>query len=160
MLSRRRTDYGFSLIEALFATAIVASAFTTATGLLTRTAAANARSRLVTRAAILAAGKMEELQSLVFDVALDGANVDDEELSESPEDALADDRSGYADYFTSAGAPLDADGTRPPGAMFVRRWSVRALDAARDVLALQVTVGTGAGPPLASVTTIRTRRGG
>jgi hypothetical protein len=125
-----------------------------------RAAAANARSRLVTQAAILAAGKMEALQALAFDIAPDGTSVEDDELSESPPDALTADTPGYLDYFTSAGRPLEADGARPAGATFVRRWSVAALDTVGDVLALQVAVGTGAGPPLVSLTAIRVRRGG
>jgi type II secretory pathway pseudopilin PulG len=154
-----RPEDGFSLAEALIAMAITATAFTAAAQLLMRASAATRRARLVTRAAILATSKMEELESLVYGVGADGANDEDEELAESPDGSLASDVPGYGERFDSGGRALDErDG--PAGAYFARRWSIRALDDSGDVLALQVLVTTGAGPPLATLTAIRARRGG
>jgi prepilin-type N-terminal cleavage/methylation domain-containing protein len=154
------SERGFSLIEALVAIAITVVAFSAAAQLLVQASAATRRARLVTRGAILAASKMEELDSLAFEVAADGSGVRDERLVESPDRSLVQDVPEYCDWFDSSGNPLaDARG-RPVGTVFVRRWSIRALDVSTDTLALQVIVTTGSDPPLAALTAVRTRRGG
>jgi len=155
----RDSECGFSLIEALIALAITATAFTAAAQLLVQASAATRRARLVTRAAILATSKMEELESLVYAVGADGADVEDERLSESPERSLVEDLPEYCEWFDSWGRPI-GNGARPAGASFARRWSVRALDDSGDTLALQVVVTTRAGPPLAALTAVRSRWGG
>jgi prepilin-type N-terminal cleavage/methylation domain-containing protein len=155
----RRSERGFSLIEALIALAITATAFTAAAQLLMQASAATRRARLVTRAAILARSKMEELESLVYAVGEDGADVEDAGLSESPEGSLVENLPEYCEWFDSWGRPA-GNGARPPGASFARRWSVRALDDSGNTLALQVVVTTGVGPPLATLTTVRSRWGG
>lgn len=152
-----RPQGGFSLVEALIAIVITATAFTAATQLLVRASAATRRARLVTRAAILATSKMEELESLVYGVGADGADVQDVGLTESPDGSLAADVPEYCEWFDSGGRPLDEQ-VRPPGAFFTRRWAVRALDSSGDVLAMQVLVTAGAGPPVAMLTAIRARR--
>jgi len=155
----RSSPNGFSLIEALIAMAITATAFTAAAQLLMQASAANRGARLVTRAAMLATSKMEELESLAYTVGEDGADVQDEALSESPDGTLTNDIPEYCEWFDSAGQAM-SESVRPPGASFVRRWSIRALAVDGDALALQVRVATAAGQPLATITTIRTRRGG
>jgi type II secretory pathway pseudopilin PulG len=156
----RRSEHGFSLVEALVAIGITVTAFTAAVQLLIQSSAATRRARLVTRAAILASSKMEELEALMYTVGDAGANREDDGLWESPEGSLVGGEvPGYCEWFDSAGRPLSA-GQRPAGATFARRWSVRALDDSGDMLALQVLVTSGAGPPLATLTSIRTRRGG
>jgi Tfp pilus assembly protein PilV len=152
------SEHGFSLIEALIAIGITVTAFTAAVQLVMQSSAATRRARLITRAAILASSKMEELESLEYTVAGDGAAHRDERLSSSPPGALDGDVPEYCEWFDSAGRPLGA-GPRPAGAMFARRWSVRALDDAGDMLAVQVLVTSDAGPPLATLASIRTRRG-
>jgi type II secretory pathway pseudopilin PulG len=154
----RGSAEGFSLVEAMIALAIIATAFTAAVQLLMQASAANRRARLVTRAAMLAASKMEELESLTYTVGDAGADVEDEGLSESPDGTLTDDVPDYCEWFDSAGQPLSGV-ARPPGASFVRRWSIRALEVDGHALALQVRVATVAGQPLATFTAIRTRRG-
>ena len=155
----RRSAQGFSLLEALIAIAITTTAFTAAVQLLLQASAATRRARLVTRAAMLAASKMEELESLAYRVAADGTDLQDDGLSESPEGVLVEDVPEYCEWFDSGGR-LVGDAERAAGVLFARRWSVRALDRTGDVLALQVLVTSGAGPPLATLTAIRTRRGG
>jgi prepilin-type N-terminal cleavage/methylation domain-containing protein len=156
----RGSERGFSIIEALVAIAIAAVAFSTAAQLLMQASAATRRARLVTRGAILASSKMEELDSLPFEVAADGADVRDDGLAESPAGSLVHDVPEYCDWFDSRGNALAAARTRPLGAAFVRRWSIRPLDLSSDTLVLQVIVTTGSGPPLAALTAIRTRSGG
>jgi type II secretory pathway pseudopilin PulG len=158
-MRRRRSERGFSHIEARIAIVISAIAFTAAAQILTLASAATRRARILTRAAILATSKMEELESLIYRVGDDGADVQDDALIESPDRSLAEDLPDYCEWFDSAGRPIGV-GQRPTGGLFARRWSVRALDDSGDVLALQVLVTTYAGPPLTTLTAIRTRQGG
>jgi len=154
----RGSAEGFSIVEALIAIAITATAFTAAAQLLMQASAATRRARLVTRAATLASSKLEELESVTYTVGEDGEDVEDEGLSESPQGTLTNDVPAYCDWFDGTGQVISG-AVRPPGTAFVRRWSVRALGGA-DALALQVRVATAAGQPLATLTAIRTRRGG
>jgi type II secretory pathway pseudopilin PulG len=155
----RGSEHGFSIVEGLIATVITATAFTATAQLLMQASAARRRAQLVTRAAILATSKMEELESLAYTVGDDGAALEDDGLSESPERSLSVDTPEYCEWFDSGGRAI-GDDKRPAGAVFTRRWSIRTIDDSGDVLALQVLVTTGAGPPLAMVTAIRARRGG
>jgi type II secretory pathway pseudopilin PulG len=154
------SEHGFSIIEALVAIAITAGAFSTAAQLLMQASGATRRARLVTRGAILASSKMEELDSLPFEVAADGTDVRDDGLAESPRGSLVRDVPEYCDWFDSRGNALAGARTRPVGATFVRRWSIRPLDISSDTLVLQVIVTAGSGPPLAALTGVRTRSGG
>jgi len=147
------------LIEALIAMLIIATAFTTALQLLMQSSSATRRARLVTRAALLATSKIEELESLTYTVGDDGADVEDEGLMESPEGTLANDMPEYCEWFDSTGS-LTSGTVRPRGASFVRRWSVRRLGVDGDALVLQVRVATADGRSLATLTALRTRRGG
>jgi len=158
MRARGSTE-GFSLIEALIAMAIAATAFTAAVQLLMQASAATRRARLVTRAAILATSKMEELESLTYTVGDAGADIEDDGLSESPDGTLTSDVPEYAEWFDSAGRPISG-AARPPGASLVRRWSIRVVGVGGDALALQVRVAMAAGQPLTTITAIRTRQGG
>jgi prepilin-type N-terminal cleavage/methylation domain-containing protein len=155
----RRQERGFSLIEALVALAITATAFTAAALILVQASAATRHARLVTRAAILAASKMEELESLVYAVGEDGADVEDDRLSESPEASLVEDLPEYCEWFDSWARQI-GNGARPPGASFARRWSIHAVDGSGDTLTLQVLVSAGGGLPLATLTAVRSRQGG
>jgi prepilin-type N-terminal cleavage/methylation domain-containing protein len=158
-MRRQPSERGFSLIEVLIAIVISATAFTAAARLLMLASGATRRARLVTRAAILATSKMEELESLAYRVGDDGADLQDKGQSESPDRSLTENVPDYCEWFDSAGRPVGA-GQRPAGGLFVRRWSIRALDDSGDLLALQVLVATDAGPPVATLTAIRARRVG
>src|SRR5436305_2895 len=112
----RRSDRGFSLVEALIAIVITAIAFTAAAQLLLQASAATRRARLVTRAAIAATSKMAELESLLYGVTDEGADVQDEGLLPSPERSLAESLPEYCDWFDSTGRAIGA-GQRPAGAL-------------------------------------------
>src|SRR5262249_61298056 len=126
---------------------------------LRQASAATRHARLVTRAAILAASKMAELESLAYAVGEDGGDVRDDGLSESPDGSLTDDVPEYCEWFDSEGRAIAGDGERPAGALFARRWAIHAVDASGDSLAVPVVCTAGAGPPLAALTPIATRRG-
>src|SRR5262245_32776563 len=110
----RRSEHGFSLVEALIAIAITATAFTAAAQLLMQASAATRRARLLTRAALLASSKMEELESLPYGVSEDGADVQDDRLAESPDRSLTEDLPDYCEWLDSAGRPIGV-GQRPAG---------------------------------------------
>ena len=133
---------GFSVIEAVVASAILivglgslAQLFVTSTR---ATGAAGARSQ----AAILAADKMEQLRTLAWTVDPAGLPASDPALSASPSDALDRDVVGFSDQ---------------PGG-WTRRWSVQPLAASpADTIVVQVRVVAPGGAE-ARMTTVRTRR--
>jgi prepilin-type N-terminal cleavage/methylation domain-containing protein len=90
---------GFSLIEVLIATTITVVALTGLAHLFVLASAANRAARVRTIAVMLARDKMEEL------LGADAGSADG------------------ADFFNGRGEWL-GDSSPPPGAAFVRRWSV------------------------------------
>ena len=159
-LARPAPGIGFSLLEVLVAIAIISVAVTAGAQLIGMAVAANARARRVTRAAILAAQKLEELRGARFAVDDEGAVFADGRLADAPPGALATDTAGYCDYFNGFGEPVPGGPPRPAGAAIVRRWTVAPAEPMPDeLLAIQVVVvAAGVGPPDASFTTIRARR--
>lgn len=79
----------------------------------------NERARSTTFAVLLAQQKVEEL------VAAAG-------LAPSPAGALARNTAGYCDYVDRNGHSLGGDLTPPPGAVYLRRWSIEALSVRPD----------------------------
>ena len=164
--SRSRTDCGpgcgsvsgagFSLMEVLIASGLIVSL---AAGVARLTAASIEAVRVSgdqTTALLLAVWKMEQLRSLtwsrdpadasprsdlVTDLSRDPPGPGGVGLRASPADSLDRSAPGYADYLNAAGAWVGAGATAPPGASFVRRWSVRPSPLAPDdLLALDVVV--------------------
>ncbi len=115
-----RSDRGFSLLEALVATAIVASAFGVLTHLAVMATRANVSASFTTLAAQLAAGRADELASEL--AVAGGAGV-----PLSPPGALTSNTAGHSDFFDAGGRPLGSGASAAAGASIVRRWSVRTL---------------------------------
>jgi len=181
----RRLDAGFSLIEAMVATALLAGAVVSLAQLAGIAARRNASSRHATYAAILAAQKLEELRSLawgydpagmpVSDLATDTAASPETPdggtgLRPSPGRALQADTAGWVDYVDRNGRKLGG-GVRPPGGTaYIRRWAVQPLAANPDTLVVQVLViprrdagaqrrALGRRPEQARFVMLRTRKG-
>jgi hypothetical protein len=173
---------GASLIDALIAILLVVTISGGAAHLLVwgRRAAWTAGAR--TTAVMLAAQKIEQLRALPWYVDAAGAPVADAQtdlsveplgtggsgFALSPPGTLDANVPGYVD-FLDADAGWRGNGTRPPpGAVFVRRWSVRPFhgDPAHTVVlsVLVMPVADAAGPPRAGrgarLATIRTRVSG
>ena len=96
--------------------------------LFTSAAKATAAARAQTSMALLAVQRMEDLR---------GAHA----LSLSSPAALASNVAGFVDFLDCAGRVVGASVSAPPGACFVRRWSVEPLAASpASTLVLQVLV--------------------
>jgi len=153
---RQRPQRGFSLVEVLFALVVLSVAVSGLAHLFTVAAYTNARARATTYAAVLAQQKMEQLRGLAYGFEPGGGAVTDVEtditvqpelpaggagLQSSPPGALADNTVGYVDYVDASGASLGgAAAVPPPGAAYVRRWSVESLPSSANTMVLQVLV--------------------
>ena len=116
---------GFSLVETLIATLIVASAV----GGLAHLVALGARQAGATRqqlaAVTIAQSKLEELRGGPWTYASDGTPISSALLAPSPSDALLVDHDGYFEHVDGFGvvvAPTEVATTH-----YTRRWSITPL---------------------------------
>jgi prepilin-type N-terminal cleavage/methylation domain-containing protein len=130
-----RRDSGFTLVEVLVATTMVAVAVGGLGYLWTAAAGVNRSARRSTLAALFAVEKMEQLRALPFE---------DRALAASPADALRNDADGYFD--------VPAEGYR-------RRWHIAPLPSyPANALVVHVMVWRIGDPGEASLVTIKTRK--
>lgn len=148
---------GFTLIEVLIATALMASMAIGVAQLMGMGAASGHAARVQTATTILAGAKLEELRSLVWayeplvgtavprsdlstNLSVSGSGPG---LSPSPPGTLATNVAPYVDYLGAQGNWVGNGSFPPPNAMFIRRWAVVPLaeDPART-LVLSVLVTT------------------
>src|SRR5215208_4624818 len=128
-------DRGCSLLEALIATTIVATAVAALAQVAALAIHANANAKATTFTALLAQQKMEQLRALTW--SFDPAGVPRTDtttnlaaaaaaggsgLAASPADALGHDAVGYCDFLDRYGRPLGGGPPMPAGAVYVRRW--------------------------------------
>ena len=148
---------GFTLVEAVIASAILSTAVISALLVLGTCTNAVAASRRRTVATIGAVQKIEELRSLTW--AIDAAGVRTSDLTSNPavdplssggvgfsartDGTLYTSTGGYVDYLDASGTWV-GDGTSiPAAAVFVRRWAVIAAAAdPADTLVIVVVVRT------------------
>jgi len=137
MLSAR----GFSLLEVLIATTIVAVALTALAELFSLAINANRAAKTLTIATVLAVEKMEQLRSLTWGFDASGVPVADPRLATFPFDALRRNTSGFCDFVGANGQSLGEATTPPAGAIYVRRWSIEPLPSdPANALVFQVLV--------------------
>lgn len=164
-------DRGFSLLEVLIATTIVTVALAALAQLFALAVNANTAARTITVATLLAADKMEQLRSLAWGFDATGLPVADPGLATSPSDALKRNTAGFCDFVDERGRLIGEATTPPPGAVYLRRWSIEPLPAdPANTLVLQVqvtqrfsrTIEVGAAraqpPDEARLVTVRTRK--
>jgi prepilin-type N-terminal cleavage/methylation domain-containing protein len=153
---RQGPHRGFSLLEVLFALAVLSVALTGLAQLFTVAARANASARATTYAVVLAQQKMEQLRGLAFGFDTMGNAVTDLDtditvqpelpgvgtgLQPSPPGTLDENTVGYVDYIDASGAWLGgAAAVPPPGTAYIRRWSVESLPSSSSTIVLQVLV--------------------
>jgi type II secretory pathway pseudopilin PulG len=148
-------DSGFALVETLVATLVLAAGVMALAYLAMSSARAQVASRqngLVTQ---LALDKIEQLRVLAWtsdaavvpvtdwssDVAAqEPAPAGGTGLGLSPPGSLSTNVPGFCDFLDAQGRWLGSGGPAPPGAAWVRRWSVTALPDLADTLALTVVV--------------------
>jgi type II secretory pathway pseudopilin PulG len=175
-----RSERGFSLIETLIATGILAVSLVSLASLFAVAIRSNIASRTATNATVLAQQKLEELRGLAWSVDLQGmpvsdtstdTSVDPEQpnggtgLSPSPGNALTENTPGFVDYIDQFGGKRGGGANPPADAIYTRRWAIDALPANPDTLVIQVRVMRTAGnsasdrlPEEARLTTVRTRQ--
>ena len=145
---------GFSLIEVLFATAIMTVATIVLAHLAIVAVDLNRGARSTTLATVLASQKMEQLQALSWTFDAAGVRRSDTTtdtsvvphrssggtgLGVSPGGALIRNVAGYCDFVDGFGRTLGGGPPAPPGSAFLRRWSIQA-GSTPDVLVIQIVV--------------------
>jgi type II secretory pathway pseudopilin PulG len=167
----RREDEGFTLLEVVGALLLLAVAAAGVAGLVAISQRAALAARLQTSATVLAIEKLEQLRALRWasaggatqsdlttNLSVDPPGAGGGGLAPSPPGALQADTAGYVDYVDPSGRWLAGGTTPPPGAAYVRRWSIEPLaDDPADTRVLRVRVltiarsrsaaGGGAGRP-------------
>ena len=132
---------GFSLLEVLIAVAIVMVALAALAPLFALSINANTAARTMTVATVLAASKMEQLRSLTWAFDAGGFPIADPRLGASPSDALQRNSPGFCDFVDEYGGLVGEATTPPPGAVYLRRWSIEPLPAdPANAIILQVLV--------------------
>jgi prepilin-type N-terminal cleavage/methylation domain-containing protein len=137
---RAASPAGFSLIEVLVASGLLATAILSLAQLLAAATVATTRARATSDATILAWQKVEQLRGLAFTVDDAGRPVSDAEadtvsVPEAPAGgtglslggAVDRDVAGYVDCLDGLGNPLGACAADPGAARYRRRWSLAAL---------------------------------
>jgi len=115
-------ERGTTLLEAIIAIGILAGAVVSLAGLSSMAIRTNALARERTLATVYSLQKLEELCR------------DVRRLPTSPGDTLESDTPGFIEYLDRDGHVVGATA----GVVFVRRWSVTALPADANLLAIQV----------------------
>jgi prepilin-type N-terminal cleavage/methylation domain-containing protein len=154
--SSRCSDRGFSLLEVITATAVMAVGLVAVAQLFLVAIDAARWSGTTTMAATLAGERLEQLRSLAFFLDETGTPVTDfttdltvtppaatggRGLLASPVSALTANTPGYVDHLDAAGQWVGEGTTAPRNAVFTRRWSITPVAAhPADALVLQVLV--------------------
>jgi prepilin-type N-terminal cleavage/methylation domain-containing protein len=182
---RSAGEGGFSLLEVLVASTIMAVALTTLAQLFVMSTNANTGAKTTTYAAVLAQQKMEQLRGLawgfdtlglpVTDISTDISVVPEQPIGGTglaPGGSLGQNIRGYCDFIDKNGVSLGT-GTTPTGAaVYIRRWTVEPLPTnPNNTIVLQVLVtrwrnrgtadtqvGTGRQPDEARIISVKTRK--
>ena len=150
---------GFTLLEALIATLLLAGALATLAHVVGTGVTQTTSMRRTMAALVLAQSKLEELRAVAWRFDADGSRVSGNALALSPAGSLTQDEGGWVETLDRFGAASDA---RHPQ-IYRRRWSIAQRGADPDTLVLQVCVfessdNAVAPAPEACVGAIRTRK--
>jgi prepilin-type N-terminal cleavage/methylation domain-containing protein len=149
-------ERGFSLVETLVATTIMAVGLASLAQLFLISTKSNQSARLTTTASVLAQQKMEQLRGLTWGFDILGLPLSDTVsdltvvpeqpqggpgLTPSPDGSLQRNVDGYCDFLDGRGQSLGGGAVAPPNTVYVRRWSVEPLPTnPNNTLILQVMV--------------------
>jgi prepilin-type N-terminal cleavage/methylation domain-containing protein len=129
---------GFSLVEVMFATSILAIALVSLAQLALLSRASDRAAASITTATVLAQDKMEQLRAAPWP---DGGST------------------ACCEYFGAGGASLGDGPTAPVGTEYIRRWSIDPVAGVADsARVLQVWV-TPRGTAAVRLLSVRSRRG-
>ena len=146
---------GFTLIEVLAATTLLACGVLALSGVVLISARAGVAARQSGMAVTLAQAKMEQLRALVWtsdgaampvsdwlsDLSRGPGSAEGSGLGVSPSGALAANTAGFCDHVDVLGRWVGAGPAAPASAMWTRRWSIEPLPgASADTLRLEVVV--------------------
>ena len=149
------SESGFSLVETLVATAILATSLVSLAELFVIATKSNAVAKNGGTTMILAQQKMEQLRGLTWgfdpvglplsDTTTDTATAPETAggtgLLPSPANSLWTNTDGYVDYINSTGQSLGGGTSVPTGTAYVRRWSIDPLPTnPNNTLIIQVLV--------------------
>jgi len=149
-------DRGFSLVETMIATTLLASSLVALAQLFAISVKNNAVAKNGTFTQILAAQKMEQLRGLTWGFDPLGLPVSDTTtdtsvtpeattggtgLAPSPNNTLQTSTAGYVDYLDANGTSLGGGTIVPDNTSYIRRWLVEPLPTnPNNTLVLQVLV--------------------
>ncbi len=155
-LPSSKSESGFSLVETIVATGLLAGAVACLGQMFAISMAENTSARTGTFAAVLAEQKMEQLRGLTWGFDIIGLPLTDTTsnialpiqsaaggpgLSPSPSDSLRSNIAGYVDYVDGFGRIIGGGATVPPETVYIRRWSVEPLPTnPNNTVILQVLV--------------------
>jgi type II secretory pathway pseudopilin PulG len=147
---------GFSLVEVMVATGIMATAVVTLAQLFAVSTRSNLGARTTTYATVLAEQKMEELRGLTYGFDSQGLPITDTTantavtpetanggsgLAPSPSTALQENTVGYVDHIDMFGNKVSGTATAPGNALYTRRWSIEPLPTnPNNTIIIQVLV--------------------
>jgi type II secretory pathway pseudopilin PulG len=149
-------DGGFSLVEVLIATSLLATSLVALAQLFAISVKNNAVAKNGTFTQVLAGQKMEQLRGLTWgfdplglpisDVATDTTvspevTTGGKGLAPSPSNTLQSNTDGYVDYLDPNGNALGGGTVVPDNASFIRRWFIEPLPTnPNNTLVIQVLV--------------------
>ena len=140
---------GYSILEVLVATTIVAIGVAALAQLVGVAVRANVQATQTTIATVLAQQKMEELLPTAAG-----------DLRASPPGALAQNIDGYADFAGRGGLLLGPGPAPPTGTAYLRRWAIDPLqNSANNTWILRVRVTDLRTQAVVSVVAARTGKG-
>lgn len=179
-------ESGFSLVEVMVATGLLATAIVTLAQLFVLSTQTNVASRNTTYASVLAEQKIEELRALAWGFDTQGLALSDtttnttvspqtptggKGLSPSSSASLQENTPGFVDYVDAYGNKLGTGENPPDNAIYIRRWSITPLPTnPNNTLVVQVLVtrnrprgaanqgSVGRLPDEARIITVRTRK--
>jgi type II secretory pathway pseudopilin PulG len=153
---RLRAEAGFSLVEVVIATGILATALVSLAQLFAVATVANLSARHTGTAMIYAEQKMEQLRALAYTLDTDGLPITDTTtdtsvyppaatggtgLSPASTNTLQSNEVGYVDYLDHLGQQLGGGTTDLAQASYIRRWSIEPLPTnPNNVVVIQVLV--------------------